>query len=464
MIPFDLPTAYFIAGILYIALPVAVWFLLRKDRTGSAALWCLGSLVFGVSLSLLAGRGRLPDWSTFGLANALLFSGMLLHAMALRQAQGRPIKAHWAFLGVAEFVAVYELFNTFLETPSLRFFWAAAMTAAAMLWVSHLARQLRHNDRSVSASWVSAVYLCLGGVLALRALVVLFGLEGPSAIHHDLLSILLILFGVLTAIVGNIGFLGLFVERMNQSALHQATWQARQEEATRLGDQIAQLDRRRSVGEIAASLAHELSQPITNIYLITDRMGMALESQKNSSLDTYLKDLNRNTQKASDILSRIRSFIRNKETVFERVELGQVITDMTALIRDLAHNESVQVEVETAPEGVFVQGDAVQLSQILMNVCRNAIQATQGQSERLVHIRVWQSEGTAHIDVVDNGPGLSAAIQACVSTPFFSTKVDGLGVGLAISKSIAKHHGGSLSIGNHPKGGACVELLLPAMA
>lgn len=464
MVTFDLPTAYFIAGILYMAMPVAVWVILRKDRTGAAALWCLGSLVFGVSLSMLGARAYLPDWTTFGMANALLFSGMLLHAMALRQALGRPIKAHWCFLAVAEFVAVYELFNTFLEAPTLRFFWAASMTAAAMLWVSHLARQLRLQDRSVSANWVSAVYLCLGGVLALRALVVLFGLQGPSAIHHDLLSILLILFGVLTAIVGNIGFLGLFVERMNQSALHQATLQARQEEATRLGDQIAQLDRRRSVGEIAASLAHELSQPITNIYLITDRLGMALESQTDPRLATYVQDLNRNTQKASDILSRIRSFIRNKETVFERVELGQVISDMTDLIRDLTHNESVQVEVETTPNGVFVQGDAVQLSQIFMNVCRNAIQATQGQAQRRVQIRVWQSDGTACIDILDNGPGLSSAILASVSTPFFSTKVDGLGVGLAISKSIAKQHGGSLSIGNHPKGGACVELRLPAVA
>jgi signal transduction histidine kinase len=464
MVTLDLPTAYFIAGILYIAMPMAVWVILRKDRTGATALWCFGSLVFGVSLSLLGARGYLPDWTTFGLANALLFSGVLLHGLALRQALGRPVKVHWAVCAVAGFIAVYELFNTFLDMPSLRFFWAASMTAAVMLWVSHLARQLRLQDHSVSANWVSAVYLCLGGVLALRALVVLFGLQGPSAIHHDLLSILLILFGVLTAIVGNIGFLGLFVERMNQSALQQATLQARQEEATRLGDQIAQLDRRRSVGEIAASLAHELSQPITNIYLITDRLGMALESQTDSRMAACVQDLNRNTQKASDILSRIRGFIRNKETVFERVELSRVISDMTALIRDLAHNESVRVEVETTPNGVFVQGDAVQLSQILMNVCRNAIQATEGQAERRVRIRVWQSDGTACIDILDNGPGLSPAIQASVSTPFFSTKDDGLGVGLAISKSIAKQHGGCLSIGNHPKGGACVELRLPSVA
>jgi signal transduction histidine kinase len=463
MVTFDLPTAYFIAGILYIAMPVAVWFLLRKDNTGAAALWCLGSLVFGVSLALLGMRNHAPDWVTFALANAMLFSGMVLHGMGLRKLLGRPVKAHWALLAVAEFVAVYELFHSVLEAPSLRFVWAAVATAGAMFWVGALARKLHTQERISSAQWVSVVYVCLGGALALRAIVVTLGLDNPSATHDGILSILLILFGVLTAIGGNIGVLGIFVERMNQSALTQAALQARQEEATRLGDQIAQLDRRRSVGEIAASLAHELSQPITNIYLITDRMGMALASQKDSTLAPYLNDLNRNTQKASDILSRIRGFIRAKETRFERVELGQVITDTTDLIRDLAHNESVQVDITQAPVGVYVHGDAVQLSQILMNVCRNAIQATQGQAERRVHIHLWQSENTAHIDISDNGPGLTSAILASVSTPFFSTKPDGLGVGLAISKSIAKHHGGQLKIGNHPQGGARVELQLPAV-
>jgi signal transduction histidine kinase len=90
---------------------------------------------------------------------------------------------------------------------------------------------------------------------------------------------------VVTAIVGNIGFLGMFIERMNRETLESAKVQARQEEATRLSEQIAQLDRRRSVGEIAASLAHELSQPLTNIYLIADRMEMSLQQRQDESLN-----------------------------------------------------------------------------------------------------------------------------------------------------------------------------------
>jgi C4-dicarboxylate-specific signal transduction histidine kinase len=217
------------------------------------------------------------------------------------------------------------------------------------------------------------------------------------------------------------------------------------------------------VGEIAASLAHELSQPLTNIYLIADRMELSLQQRQDDSPNKYFEDLNRNTQKAGDILGRIRTFIQSKHTHFERVELSQVITDVSALIHDLAYNESVDLQVSFPPQGLAVWADPVQLSQIFMNVLRNAIQATHGQPSRQLRIRVWRNGAMAHITLTDNGPGLPAEALSQAGTAFFTTKSEGLGVGLSISKSIAQQHGGSLSIGNSPKGGAVVELQLPAV-
>jgi signal transduction histidine kinase len=280
---------------------------------------------------------------------------------------------------------------------------------------------------------------------------------------QDPLSALLIFLGIVTSIVGNIGFLGMFIERMNREALESAKMQARQEEAARLSDQIAQLDRRRSVGEIAASLAHELSQPLTNIYLIADRLELELKKRNDDSLDKYFSDLNRNAQSAGDILGRIRSFIRAKDIAFERIEIEQVISDVSALIHDLAYNESVNLQVSMPPQTLAVHADAVQLSQIFLNVIRNAIQATHGQASRQLHIRAWREEDWVHITFTDNGPGLPDEAQNRVGNAFFSTKPDGLGVGLSISKSIAKLHGGSLGIRNNPGGGAVVQLQLPAL-
>ena len=463
MTPLHLPTAYLIAGILYMIMPVSVWLILRKRHGPSNTLWCLGGLAFGLSLILLGMRGQLPEALTYVLAIWLLVLGPLLRVGALRHELQRPVWATGLLALSLVYIAVFVVFHLILNNPSLRFIWASLGAAAALAWLGLLARDVYRRDQSISAQWIYVCYLALASLVVLRLPGVLLGLREPTAMTSDPLSTLLIFLCVVTAIVGNIGFLGMFIERMNRQALESAKVQARQEEATRLSEQIAQLDRRRSVGEIAASLAHELSQPLTNIYLIADRMELLLQQRQDESLNKYFEDLNRNTQKAGDILGRIRNFIQAKNTHFERVELKQAITDVSTLIHDLSYNESVDLQVSFPPQGLAVWADPVQLSQIFMNVLRNAIQATHGQPSRQLRIQVWREGQMAHITLTDNGPGLPADALKQVGTAFFTTKSDGLGVGLSISKSIAQQHGGSLSIGNSPTGGAVVELQLPVV-
>jgi signal transduction histidine kinase len=461
MIVLHLPTAYLIAGILYLIMPLFVWVILRNHQNPINTLWCLGGLFFGLSLILLGMRGLLPEALTHSVALTLLVLGSLLRVSALRGVLKKSSQLSWTLILSFVFFVVYVFFDVVLDNPDLRFVWSNACASAALGWLAYLAREIDRRHSSISARWISVFYLGLSVLLALRVPTLLLGAAQPEAMTTDALSLILIAWAVLTSVVSNSGYLGMFIERMNRQALKAAQLRARQEEAARLAEQIAHLDRRRSVGEIAASLAHELSQPLTNLYLIADRMEMALQERQDESLNKYFEDLNRNTQKAGDILGRIRNFIQSKKAPFERVELGQVIHEAQALIQDLTHNESVHLQVSLPPEVVAVQADPVQLSQIFLNVLRNAIQATQGQTNRQLDIRVWREGAMAHITFTDNGPGLSAEALSQVGNAFFSTKTDGLGVGLSISKSIAMRHGGSLSIGNSPLGGAVVELLLP---
>lgn len=464
MTVFHLPTAYLVAGTLFLAMPAALWFLLRHAPSRTLSLWSSGSLIFGASLIILGLRSQVLGWIGYGLANGLLFTGAALWVMALRNELGRAIHTPWAIAANLFFVLVYETFNTWLADPRWRFIWSVSVISGLLIWVSALAYEIGRRDTSASARIVGTVYLVLGVVLGLRGVNVFLGWAQPGALSADSLSVIMIVMGVVTSIVGNIGFLGMVMERLAHDALVSAQAQARQEEASRLMDQMAQLDRRRSMGEIAASLGHELSQPLTNICLILDRMDMTLSERKDSSLSRYVQDMNRNAQKAGDILDRIRSFIRAKERVYEPVEIGQVISDVTSLIHDLSYNESVQIKVATADRQVWVHGDSVQLSQILMNVLRNAIEATANQAHRLIQITTWKGQGRVFVTVSDNGPGLPIETADRISTPFFSTKPEGLGVGLSIAKSIAKQHGGALDIHNQPGGGAIVQLELPALA
>ena len=464
MTVFHLPTAYLVAGTLFLAMPAALWFLLRHAPSRTLSLWSSGSLIFGASLIILGFRSQVLSWIGYGLANGLLFTGAALWVMALRNELGRAIHTPWAIVANLFFVLVYEIFNTWLDDPEWRFIWSVSVISGLLIWVSALAYEIGRRDTSASARMVGAVYLVLGVVLSLRGVNVLLGWAQPGALSADTLSVIMIVMGVVTSIIGNIGFLGMVMERLAHDALVSAQAQARQEEASRLMDQMAQLDRRRSMGEIAASLGHELSQPLTNICLILDRMDMALSERKDISLSRYVQDMNRNAQKAGDILDRIRSFIRAKERVYEPVEIGQVISDVTSLIHDLSYNESIQIEVAKADSHVWVHGDSVQLSQILMNVLRNAIEATANQAHHLIQITTWKGQDRVFVTVSDNGPGLPIETAERISTPFFSTKPEGLGVGLSIAKSIAKQHGGVLNIHNQPGGGAIVQLELPALA
>lgn len=461
MTSLHLPTAYFIAGILYLVMPLFVWAILRNQHERINTLWCLGGLSFGLSLVLLGMRGKVPDVLTYPIAVWLLVLGPLLRAGALRIQLQKSLNLVGILSLSLMFFAVYALLDLGLNNDTLRFIWSNIGASAALGWLAFCAHNVYRLDHSISARWIFLGYLTLSVLLGLRVLSLLLDSAQAQAMAADPLSVLLIAWAVVTSIVGNVGFLGMFVERMNRQALESAKAQARQDEAVSLAEQIAQLDRRRSVGEIAASLAHELSQPLTNIYLIADRMEFALQERQDESLNKYFEDLNRNTQRAGDILGRIRTFIQSKKTPLVRVEISQVIHDTQALIQDLTHNESVDLQVFLPPQALAVKADPVQLSQIFMNVLRNAIQATQGQASRQLQIRAWGHQGMALITVTDNGPGLSAEASGQVGNTFFTTKTDGLGVGLSISKSIAIRHGGSLSIGNSPTGGAVVELQLP---
>lgn len=166
MTALHLPTAYFIAGILYLVMPAAVWLLLRKVPTKTTTLWCIGGVVFGISLVLLGLRTHLPDGLTYGVANGLLFLGSALRGMALRHELKRHIDLAWVLGATILFWAVYEFLSLVLDDVSLRFIWGSGVTAAVLIWVALLARQLQQRDQSVSAQWLSWVYMALGGCWA----------------------------------------------------------------------------------------------------------------------------------------------------------------------------------------------------------------------------------------------------------------------------------------------------------
>ena len=463
---FSLPTAYLIVGVMYLVMPTVAWAVLSGLRSRSALLWCAGSGLFGIGVVLLGLRPHIAEWAAYPVANGLMLLANLVRVQALQHELQRPAwpQKRLLWLGIG-FVLGYEYLRLGLDQANLRFLWSSSTLAASFLYISRLAWQLGQREDSRSAYWVAGAYLAVGSMLVLRTIAVASGFSQPNALFGGWDSVLSVGSALISSVVGSVGFIGIFLERARHNDLLAAAARAQQEERDRLGMQIAQLDRQRCLGEMSASLGHELNQPLTAILLDAQmgQHGLTQNRLDTAQLQELLHDIESNTQRASQIIERIRSFIRPMPERHQPVELGQLVQEVAQLLACEARRCKVAFVFELPPEPVWVQGDAIQLSQIVLNVYRNAIQAmTEQPQPRQITVTIAVVLDVVLLRICDTGPGLSPEAITQAGQAFFSTKADGLGLGLSISRAIAQRHAGTLHIANHPQGGAVVKLRWPA--
>jgi C4-dicarboxylate-specific signal transduction histidine kinase len=258
------------------------------------------------------------------------------------------------------------------------------------------------------------------------------------------------------------------LEVLEQSAqlLISACIAARNEERLRLAEQIAQMDRRRSLGEIAASLGHEIKQPLAVIltYAQVAKRGIKTGQLDNIQLVDLFEKIINNSQRAGQIIERVRNVIRPGASRREPVELEFSVREVIELVAAEAKSNNVTFSFAPVEFPVWVTGVPIQLSQIILNVIRNSIESLAGVDHRKIHFMLYHEKDRAILKICDSGPGLSPDVVAQAGTPFFTTKPEGLGMGLLISGSIAKQHDGTLRIYNSVDRGAIVELNLPALS
>lgn len=227
-----------------------------------------------------------------------------------------------------------------------------------------------------------------------------------------------------------------------------------------LEDQLALIARRSAVSETGASLAHELNQPLTAIDLFLTAAKRAFPTDPEKALSLF-EDARTEAQRAGAIVKRIRKMVERVEQKRELFALKPVVDDAIELCRLTDTDNPARFEVTGAAD-VLAFGDEVQIRQVLVNLIKNALEATEGQNDREVRIDIARQHFVT-IDVADNGPGVDQALAAKLFEPFHSTKKGGLGIGLSICRTIAENHGGELvhvsQAGSLP--GACFRLRLP---
>jgi C4-dicarboxylate-specific signal transduction histidine kinase len=239
-----------------------------------------------------------------------------------------------------------------------------------------------------------------------------------------------------------------------------------QEEASRQHAQLAHVSRVRSMGELAASISHELNQPLAAV-LTNAQTALRLLEKKKPDLEEIheiLEDIVADDKRAGQVIRRLRALLQKEPVAHETVRLDELVSGVLPLVRSDALGANVRINVKSAPNLPPVEVDPVQVQQVVMNLLVNAVDAirTLGSEEGDIRVDISRTgtEGV-RVTVSDNGPGIRVEDRSEVFKPFVTTKTGGLGMGLAICKSIIDAHGGTISVENSVPRGCCFSVVLP---
>ncbi|SAL83305.1 ATPase [Caballeronia terrestris] len=240
-------------------------------------------------------------------------------------------------------------------------------------------------------------------------------------------------------------------------------------ELQRNRQELAHLTRVSTLGELAASLAHEINQPLTAILSNAQaaQRFMAIEPIDLAEVREILQDVIDDNRRASEVIRRIRALVKKGELEAAPLSLAEVIGDVVLLLHSDAIVRGIRVFLNIDPALPAVHGDRVQLQQVMLNLLLNAFDAMELHCvpDRAVVVEASLSgEDSVRVAVRDRGPGVAGDIVEKLFLPFYTSKRDGLGLGLSISRSIVEMHGGRIWAQNNTGEGATFYFTLPTRA
>ena len=258
-------------------------------------------------------------------------------------------------------------------------------------------------------------------------------------------------------------FLSVLLEddRRSQQALLEV-----EDDARRHREQINLLSRVSLLGEMTASLAHELNQPLSAIISNANAGMRYVERGKDDpeTLRDILGDVESDAHRAYDIIRNVRNTIKKGDPARRQIDLNELVTNVAHVVRPDAVGYSCEVETSLAKDLPPIEGDPVQIQQVLVNLVSNALDAMRQtpMGRRKVEISTaGKGESEVRLSVRDHGSGIRTEVHDRLFDQFFTTKEHGLGMGLAIVRSIVEAHGGKIHAENVADGGACFYFTLP---
>ncbi len=232
MIRFDIRTASLLVSLLYFILPLTAWIILSRQRSRSVTLWCGSGLLFSLGVLFVGLRGNVPDWVSFPLANLLIFYAIMMRIQSLRLDGAKPWKVPWMASAAVLFIVVYECVDHWMGS-TLRIQYALLVEACFFLVLVSQAWHIGREQEHRSAYWIAGAYLILAGTLLLRVVALGGGWGSVDTLVASPDLVLITLAAVLASVVGNIGYVGIFLERSLRQQVEDATRSAAEQDVAR---------------------------------------------------------------------------------------------------------------------------------------------------------------------------------------------------------------------------------------
>ena len=229
--------------------------------------------------------------------------------------------------------------------------------------------------------------------------------------------------------------------------------------------ELAHVNRFSTAGELTASIAHEINQPLGAILMGAEAAEIILKSSSPDipELEEIVSDILHNNRRATEVIRSMRSLLKKAPFERRRLDLNDLARETVEFLSKLAIGQNVRLLSTITTDTLPILGDRIQLQQVILNLVVNAIDAmkeTPGEN-RVIGIRTSRAEEFAELSVSDRGPGIPEDKSKEIFKPFFTTKAEGMGMGLSIARTIIEAHEGLIRVKNRDDGGASFRIRLP---
>lgn len=441
---YHVPTAWLISGALFVIMPSLSWLALQGMRSASIHVWTLGGMVLSAGLILSGLRGYTSAVWTFGPGAFFAYWGNALHASAMHMELKKQSNIAGFLAYSVFFVLIKEWLRHSYPDTDAHYLWLFGNMSALLGYTALLCWKLAVTEEISSPKWIAGVHLLMSLVFVYRGLKSLLDLGSANTMMSGADSVLTTIMVMMVAVISNVGLIGIYLERSTKQTIELKLKNQQQELDARLTQEIATVDRQRSMGELAAALTHELGQPVTGLLMESDSLKYELSS-KSPSHEQLLKissNIDRQADRASQILGGIRHFIRPRPKLMRPICLEETCRSVVDLLIPQDDQPQIHISCDRSHGKPIIMGDQVLMSQVFLNLVRNSLEARRSTEPIHVDIHFAVRGSWVEVTLSDNGKGLNTEVQPLVGTPFFTSKPEGLGIGISISKRIIDQHSG----------------------